>query len=98
MEVLRIPLSIDPARPCTSRLQDKAGNATRNPNLTVFDPVNKSTVTFFDLHVAQGESQPEEKNAGNVLQANLIMPEPAHFLDPGFGPVAIVRPTSTTSY
>jgi hypothetical protein len=29
------------------------------------------------------------------LQANLIMPEPTHFLDPNLGPVAIVRPTST---
>jgi hypothetical protein len=29
------------------------------------------------------------------LQANLIMPEPTHFLDKRFGPVAIIRPTST---
>ena len=29
------------------------------------------------------------------MQANLIMPEPTHFLNPKFGPVAIVRPTST---
>jgi hypothetical protein len=28
------------------------------------------------------------------LQANLIMPEPVHFLDKNFGPVAIIRPTS----
>jgi hypothetical protein len=28
------------------------------------------------------------------LQANLIMPEPTHFLDKKFGPVAIIRPTS----
>jgi hypothetical protein len=28
------------------------------------------------------------------LQANLIMPEPTHFLNPQFGPVAIIRPTS----
>jgi hypothetical protein len=96
LEVLRILLSIGPSETMHFQTwQDKAGNAnTGNPNLTVFDPVNKSTVTFFDLHVAQGESQPEEKNAGNVLQANLIMPEPTHFLDPGFGPVAIIRPTS----
>jgi hypothetical protein len=29
------------------------------------------------------------------LQANLIMPEPTHFIDPKLGPVAIIRPTST---
>ena len=28
------------------------------------------------------------------MQANLIMPEPCHFLDPTLGPVAIIRPTS----
>ena len=59
------------------------------------DPVNGSTVTFTDLHVALGESANETDNAGKVLQANLIMPEPTHFLDPKFGPVAIIRPTST---
>lgn len=29
------------------------------------------------------------------MRANLIMPEPCHFLDPALGPVAIIRPTST---
>jgi hypothetical protein len=29
------------------------------------------------------------------LQANLIMPEPTHFIDPALKPVAIIRPTST---
>jgi hypothetical protein len=29
------------------------------------------------------------------LQANLIMPEPTHFLSTKFPPVAIIRPTST---
>jgi hypothetical protein len=75
--------------------QDKAGNANQgNPPLTVTDPVNNSTVTFRDLHVAQAETSPESLN-GDTLQANLIMPEPTHFLDPEFGPVAIIRPTST---
>jgi len=60
----------------------------------VTDPINNSTVTFRDLHVAQGETNPESLN-GDTLQANLIMPEPTHFLDPTFGPVAIIRPTST---
>jgi hypothetical protein len=76
--------------------QDKAGNANQgNPDLTVTDPINGSPVTFTDLHVALGESPNETDNQGKVLQANLIMPEPTHFLDPKFGPVAIIRPTST---
>jgi hypothetical protein len=29
------------------------------------------------------------------LQANLIMTEPCHFLNPALAPVAIIRPTST---
>jgi hypothetical protein len=71
--------------------QDKAGNALP---LTDFDRVNKSSVTFTALSGAQGETDPESLN-GDTLQANLIMPEPTHFLNPMFGPVAIVRPTST---
>jgi hypothetical protein len=50
-------------------------------------------VTFTDLKGAQGETNPESLN-GDTLQANLIMPEPTHFLNPKFGPVAIIRPTS----
>jgi hypothetical protein len=55
--------------------------------------VNNSTVTFSTLSAAQGETDPESLN-GDTLQANLIMPEPTHFLNPKFGPVAIIRPTS----
>jgi hypothetical protein len=97
LEVLRILLSIGPSETMHFQTwQDKAGNAnTGNPDLTVNDPVNGSTVTFTDLHVAKGESANETDNQGKVLQANLIMPEPTHFLDTKFGPVAIVRPTST---
>jgi hypothetical protein len=51
-------------------------------------------VTFTALSGAQGETSPESLN-GDTLQSNLIMPEPTHFLDPKFGPVAIIRPTST---
>jgi hypothetical protein len=91
LEVLRILLSIGPSETMHFQTwQDKAGNATP---LTVTDPVNNSTVTFTDLHVAQGETNPESLN-GDTLQANLIMPEPTHFLSPKFGPVAIIRPTS----
>jgi hypothetical protein len=92
LEVLRILLSIGPSETMHFQTwQDKAGNATP---LTDFDKINNSTVTFTDLHGAQGETDPESLN-GDTLQANLIMPEPTHFLNQKFGPVAIIRPTST---
>ena len=59
--------------------QDKAGNVTP---LTDHDPINNSDVTFVDLH----KGQPEE------LQANLIMPEPCQFIDPGLPPCSVIRP------
>ena len=92
LEVLRILLSIGPSETMHFQTwQDKAGNATP---LTVFDKMNNSSVTFTNLQDAQGETNPESLN-GDTLQANLIMPEPTHFLNPKFGPVAIIRPTST---
>src|ERR1700756_2713026 len=92
LEVLRILLSIGPSEAMHFQTwQDKAGNATP---LTVFDKANNSSVTFTNLQEAQGETDPESLN-GDTLQANLIMPEPTHFLNPKFGPVAIIRPTST---
>jgi hypothetical protein len=92
LEVLRILLSIGPSETMHFQTwQDKAGNATP---LTVFDKTNNSSVTFSNLQTAQGETDPESLN-GDTLQANLIMPEPTHFLNPKFGPVAIIRPTST---
>jgi hypothetical protein len=94
LEVLRILLSIGPSETMHFQTwQDKAGNATP---LTDFDKVNDSSVTFTDLKGAQGETDPESLN-GDTLQANLIMPEPTHFLDKKFGPVAIIRPTSTAN-
>src|ERR1700730_2995197 len=92
LEVLRILLSIGPSETMHFQTwQDKAGNATP---LTDVDPVNNSTVTFSTLSAAQGETDPESLN-GDTLQSHLIMPEPTHFLNPKFGPVAIIRPTST---
>jgi hypothetical protein len=94
LEVLRILLSIGPSETMHFQTwQDKAGNATP---LTDFDKVNDSSVTFTDLKGAQGETDPESLN-GDTLQANLIMPEPTRFLDKKFGPVAIIRPTSTAN-
>lgn len=104
-EVLRILLSIGPSETMHFQTwQDKAGNAgsasNGNPPFSFSDPVNGFAATFNDLTVAPPagtgtpETDPESLN-GDTLQANLIMPEPTHFLDPRFGPVAIVRPTST---
>ena len=95
LEVLRILLSIGPSETMHFQTwQDKAGNA-----LPITDTDNGpggtgATVTFATLSAAQGETNPESLN-GDTLQANLIMPEPTHFLDDSLGPVAIVRPTST---
>src|SRR5246127_1116780 len=92
LEVLRILLSIGPSDTMHFQTwQDKAGNGFP---VADFDSVNNSSVSFSTLSAAQGETNPESLN-GDTLQANLIMPEPTHFIDPGLGPVAIVRPTST---
>lgn len=92
LQVLRILLSIGPSETMHFQTwQDKAGNATP---LTFFDKQNNSSVTFTALSAAKGETNPESLK-GDTLQANLIMPEPTHFLNPNFGPVAIIRPTST---
>jgi len=95
LEVLRILLSFGPSETMHFQTwQDKAGNA-----LPISDTDNGpggtgATVTFSTLSAAQGETNPESLN-GDTLQANLIMPEPTHFLDPNLGPVSIIRPTST---
>jgi hypothetical protein len=87
-EVLRVVLSIGPTEAMHFQTwQDKAGNANAgNPPLTVVDPINNnSTVTFVDLTASTDE----------LLQANLIMPEPCPFLDRNFPICSIVRPTET---
>jgi hypothetical protein len=81
-EVLRVLLSIGPTE--TAHFQtwhDKAGNA---PPLT--DPSNPSLV-FPDLN-----SKPF---GGEDFQTNLIMPEPAPFLNRKFPVCSIIRPTET---
>ena len=93
LEVLRILLSIGPTETMHFQTwQDKAGNANTNPNgppgnppFTVFDSINNSSVTFFDLHFGQPQT----------LQANLIMPEPCPFLSKSFPKCSIIRPTET---
>jgi hypothetical protein len=87
-EVLRILLSIGPTETMHFQTwQDKAGNAQAGLGpLTVVDPINNnSTVTFIDLTASTKET----------LQANLIMPEPTHFLNRKFPLCSIIRPTET---
>ena len=83
-EVLRVVLSIGPTEAMHFQTwQDKAGNAT--PLTAVVDTINNSTVTFVDLTASTNE----------LLQANLIMPEPCPFLDRKFPICSIIRPTET---
>jgi hypothetical protein len=82
-EVLRILLSIGPTETMHFQTwQDKAGNATPVKDT---DPITGAHIEFKDLKTNQPES----------LQANLIMPEPAPFLDRKFPIVSIIRPTET---
>jgi hypothetical protein len=95
LEVLRILLSIGPSETMHFQTwQDKAGNALPLTDVDNGPGGTGASVTFSTLSEAQGETNPESFN-GDTLQANLIMPEPTHFLNEKLGPVAIVRPTST---
>ncbi len=98
LEVLRILLSIGPSETMHFQTwQDKAGNALAVTDVDNGPGGTGASVTFPVLSAAQGETNPESLN-GDTLQANLIMPEPTHFLtDHGriFPPVAIIRPTNT---
>src|SRR5580704_17439809 len=95
LEVLRILLSIGPSETMHFQTwQDKAGNALPLTDVDNGPGGTGASVTFSTLSQAQGETNPESLN-GDTLQANLIMPEPTHFLDEKLGPVAIVRPIST---
>src|ERR1700751_956139 len=95
LEVLRVLLSIGPSETMHFQTwQDKAGNALPLTDVDDGPGGTGATVTFTTLANAQGETNPESLN-GDTLQANLIMPEPTHFLNNKFPPVAIIRPTST---
>ncbi len=79
--VMRVLLSIGPTEAMHFQTwHDKAGNA---PALT--DPTNG--LTFPDLNSAPF--------GGPLFQTNLIMPEPAFFLQRKFPRVSIIRPTGT---
>lgn len=95
LEVLRVLLSIGPSEAMHFQTwQDKAGNALPLTDVDNGPGGTGASVTFTTLADAQGETNPESLK-GDTLQANLIMPEPTHFLSKKFPPVAIVRPTSS---
>lgn len=89
LEVLRVLLSIGPSETMHFQVwHDKAGNA----KIGVLDGIN-----FPDLNSGadpNGGGGTAQENA-DTFQTNLIMPEPTFFLNKGFGPVAIIRPTET---
>jgi len=89
-EALRVVLSIGPSEAMHFQTwHDKAGNVNAgNPPLTVVDPTNNSTVTFVDISTVPTTND-------ELLEANLIMPEPCPFLDRTFPICSIVRPTET---
>lgn len=88
VEALRVLLSIGPTE--TAHFQtwhDKAGNAPAISDTDAgFPGSTGASVSFPDL--TQG-SDPE------LLQKNLIMPEPTIFLNRAFPKVSIIRPTET---
>jgi hypothetical protein len=88
LEVLRVLLSIGGSEIMHFQTwHDKAGNATH---------ITDGDLTFPDLNSG---IDPNNGNTGtdvaDKFQSNLIMPEPTVFLNPKFGPVSIIRPTST---
>ena len=89
-EALRVVLSIGPSEALHFQVwHDKAGNANAgNPPLTVTDTINNSTVTFVDLLTIPTTND-------ELLEADLIMPEPGPFLNRSFPVCSIVRPTET---
>ena len=79
LEVLRVLLSIGPTEAMHFQTwQDKAGNA-----LPISDP--SQNLSFPNLNTPTN---------ADLLQTNLIMPEPTFFLNKSLGPVSIVRPTT----
>lgn len=73
--------------------QDKAGNALPISDFDNGPGGTEASVPFPSLPDPQGETDPESLN-GDTVQANLVMPEPCHFIDKKLGPVSIVRPVS----
>src|SRR5213079_2824572 len=88
LEVLRILLSIGGSEIMHFQTwHDKAGNA---PNIT------DGALAFPNLNSGVDPNPSgTSANPADDFQTNLIMPEPTFFLNGKFGPVSIIRPTST---
>ena len=88
LEVLRVLLSIGGSEIMHFQTwHDKAGNATN---------ITDGNLTFPNLNNGVDPNNGATGNSvADLFQTNLIMPEPTVFLDPGLGPVSIIRPTST---
>jgi len=83
LEVLRIVVSIGGVETNHFSLwHDKAGNGVSQPLAGVTDP--RTGVHFPDLNAPDSE----------LLQTNLILPEPTQFLRRGLPDCSVVRPTS----
>ncbi len=83
LEVLRIVVSIGGVETNHFSLwHDKAGNAVAQPLAGVTDP--ETGLHFSDLNAANSE----------LLQTNLILPEPCEFISATLPACSIVRPTS----
>src|SRR5215469_7258191 len=89
-EALRVVLSIGPSEALHFQVwHDTAGHVNAgNPPLTVNDAINNSTVTFVDLLTVPTTND-------ELLEADLIMPEPCPFLNRSFPVCSVVRPTET---
>lgn len=86
LEVLRIVVSIGGVEVDHFSLwHDKAGNAVSQPLAGVTDP--ETGTTFPDLNAPPA--------GGELLQTNLILPEPCDFLSEGLPECSVIRPTST---
>src|SRR5246127_3598688 len=88
LEDLRILLSIGGSEIAHFQTwHDKAGNAAL---------ITDGNLTFPDLNAGVDPNNgASDKSVPDMFQTNLIMPEPTFFLNKNFGPVSIVRPTST---
>jgi hypothetical protein len=85
-EVLRILLSIGGVEIDHFGLwHDKAGNGVSQPLAGVVDP--ETGVTFPDLN--------NPPFGGELLQTNLILPEPCEFISPNLPACSVIRPTLT---
>jgi hypothetical protein len=95
LEVLRILLSIGPSETLHFQVwHDKAGNAQILTDGNLSFPDLNSGLNPNDLDNDEPADTTPSGQVANNFQTNLIMPEPTIFIDPGLGPISIIRPTT----